>query len=108
LGTPYYLSPEQAQGAANVTPRSDLYSLGVIFHEMLTGRRPYAGGTIVEILAQHISAPLPPLPEGLAVYQRMIDGLLVTRPSARLDSAEAVLAAIDAVWTRNALQAAAL
>jgi serine/threonine protein kinase len=107
LGTPYYLSPEQAQGAANVGPRSDLYSLGVIFHEMLTGRRPYAGGTIIEILAQHMSAPIPRLPGELAAYQPLIDGMLAKRAEDRFESAEEVLAAIDTVWTHNALKAAA-
>ena len=106
LGTPYYLSPEQAQGGT-VTPRTDLYSLGVIFYEMLTGRRPYAGGTILEILSQHVSAPIPRLPAALADYQRLVDGMLAKRVEDRFESGEAVLAEIDAVWTRNALQAVA-
>jgi len=106
LGTPYYLSPEQAQGEA-VTTRTDLYSLGVIFHEMLTNRRPYAGGTILEILSQHVSAPVPRLPAQLADYQTLVDGMLAKRVEDRFESAEAVLAEIDAVWTRNALQAVA-
>ena len=105
LGTPYYISPEQAQGHA-VAPCTDLYSLGVIFYEMLTGRRPFAGGTILEILSQHVSAPVPRLPGTLAVYQPLIDGMLAKRIEDRLESAEAVLAEIDAVWTQNALQAA--
>jgi serine/threonine protein kinase len=104
LGTPYYLSPEQAQGDA-VTTRTDLYSLGVIFYEMLTGRRPYAGGTILEILSQHVSAPVPRLPAQLADYQTLVDGMLAKRIEDRFESADAVLAEIDAVWTRNALQA---
>jgi len=104
LGTPYYISPEQAQGHA-VAPCTDLYSLGVIFYEMLTGRRPFAGGTILEILSQHVSAPVPRLPGTLAVYQPLIDGMLAKRIQDRLESAEAVLAEIDSVWTQNALQA---
>jgi class 3 adenylate cyclase/predicted Ser/Thr protein kinase len=103
LGTPYYLSPEQAQGG-EVTPRSDLYSLGVIFHEMLTGQRPYAGGTILEILAQHISAPLPRLPQPLAAHQRLLEGLLAKQPQDRFADADALLDAIDQVWTRLSLQ----
>ncbi len=103
LGTPYYLSPEQAQGQ-EVSPRSDLYSLGVIFHEMLTRRRPFDGETILEILAQHLNAPLPRLPEALADYQPLIDGLLAKRPGERLESADALLGEIDRVWTRLAMQ----
>ena len=106
LGTPYYLSPEQAQGG-QVTARADLSSLGVIFYEMLTGRRPFAGGTILEILSQHVSAPIPRLPAALADYQRLVDGMLAKRAEDRLESGDAVLAEIDAVWTQNALQAVA-
>ena len=107
LGTPYYLSPEQAQGGA-VSPCSDIYSLGVIFYEMLTGRRPFGGSTILEIISQHLAAPVPRLPAPLADYQRLLDGMLAKRPDDRLQSADDVLAEIDAVWTRNALQVAAL
>jgi serine/threonine protein kinase len=103
LGTPYYISPEQAQGA-KVTPRTDLYSLGVIFFEMLTGHRPFAGGTILEIVSQHISAPVPQLPEELAEHQCLVDGMLAKRPEERFESAEALLVAIDEVWTRQALK----
>jgi len=103
LGTPYYISPEQAQGA-KVTPRTDLYSLGVIFFEMLTGHRPFAGGTILEIVSQHISAPVPRLPEELAEHQCLVDGMLAKRPEERFESAEALLVAIDEVWTRQAMK----
>src|SRR5262245_8831417 len=78
LGTPFYLSPEQAQGGA-VTEQADLYSLGIIFYEMLTGERPFGGQTILEILSQHMSAPIPRLPERLADYQRLVDGMLAKR-----------------------------
>jgi tRNA A-37 threonylcarbamoyl transferase component Bud32 len=107
LGTPYYLSPEQAQGAA-VSPCSDIYSLGVIFYEMLTGRRPFGGDTILEIISQHLAAPVPRLPAPLADYQRLVDGMLAKRPEDRFQNADDVLAEIDAVWTRHALQVAAL
>jgi hypothetical protein len=107
LGTPYYLSPEQAQGGA-VSPGSDIYSLGVIFYEMLTGKRPFGGATILEIISQHLAAPVPRLPAALADYQRLLDGMLAKRPEDRFQNADDVLAEIDAVWTRNALQVAAL
>jgi len=106
LGTPYYISPEQAYGG-EVTPQADLYGLGVIFYEMLTQKRPYSGDTIMEILAQHSAAPIPRLPGELAPCQPLIDGMLAKRPADRFASAEAVLGAIDAVWTQNALRAAA-
>jgi serine/threonine-protein kinase PpkA len=103
LGTPYYISPEQADGG-EVTPASDFYSLGIIFYEMLTGQRPYTGTTILEILAQHVAAPIPRLPDELAEYQPLVDGMLAKRPEARFRNADALLAAIDAVWTQIALR----
>ena len=61
LGSPYYISPEQSQGQ-RVDARTDLYSLGVMFYEMLTGQRPYGGRSAVAIMAQHTSSPVPSLP----------------------------------------------
>jgi serine/threonine-protein kinase PpkA len=103
VGTPNYISPEQAQGG-EVTPGSDLYSLGVIFFEMLANRRPYSGQTLQEILAQHISAPIPRLPEDLAEYQCLVDGMLAKHPEERFGNADGLLDMIDDVWTRLALK----
>ena len=103
LGTPYYIAPEQAHGG-ETTPRADLYSLGVIFYEMLTGKRPYVGDTVMEILAQHHAAKIPRLPDELADCQPLIDGMLAKDPHDRYESAEAVLAEIDEIWTRHALR----
>jgi class 3 adenylate cyclase/tRNA A-37 threonylcarbamoyl transferase component Bud32 len=103
LGTPYYISPEQADDG-EVTPASDFYSLGIIFFEMLTGQRPYAGTTILEILSQHVAAPVPRLPAELTEYQALVDRMLAKRSEARFRSAEALLAAIDDVWTHMALK----
>ncbi len=62
LGTPDYISPEQAMGEA-ATGASDLYALGVVAHEMLTGRRPFDRGTPIATALSHVNEPPPPLPE---------------------------------------------
>jgi len=104
FGTPYYISPEQANGKP-ATERSDIYSLGIIFYEMLTNQRPFDGNSIVELITQHLHAPVPRLPEALADYQELLDGMLAKDPAERLQNADAVLAVIDRVWTQVALRA---
>lgn len=64
LGTPHYLSPEQALGRA-ATAASDLYALGVVAHELLTGRRPFDLDTPVATALAHITEPMPTLPSGI-------------------------------------------
>ena len=59
IGTPHYVSPEQAQGNSTVDGRSDIYSLGVVLFEMLTGNRPYDAETPLQVMMQHIMAPVP-------------------------------------------------
>lgn len=104
FGTPYYISPEQASGK-RATERSDIYSLGIIFYEMLMNRRPFDGSSIVELISQHVHAPVPRLPAGLDDYQGLLDGMLAKDPAERLQNADEVLAAIDRVWTQVALRA---
>jgi serine/threonine-protein kinase PpkA len=90
-GSPYYVSTEQASGDP-VDQRSDLYSLGVILYEMLTGERPFKGATVIAILTSHQEDPIPRLPEKIAHFQPLVDGLLAKDPSKRIPSADAALA----------------
>ena len=103
LGTPFYVSPEQAQGG-EITPAVDIYSLGVIFHELLCGRRPFDGETLMEILSQHLTAPIPRLPEELAEYQPLLDGMLAKGVEHRFADAHVLLDEIDRIWTAQAVR----
>ena len=96
LGSPYYISPEQAQGH-RVDVRTDLYSLGVMFYEMLTGERPYNGRSAIAIMAQHAGSPVPKLPPNVALQQALLDRLMAKRLEERYASADELLADLGRV-----------
>jgi len=95
-GTPYYACPEHIDNR-EPDARGDLYSLGVMLFEMLSGTLPYLGRTIADILAAHRSAPLPRLPEHLKRYQPIVERLLAKVPQDRYASAAEFLDALDRV-----------
>jgi thiamine kinase-like enzyme len=90
FGTPYYMSPEQGHGQPLDT-RSDLYSLGVIFYEMLTRKKPFLAPTPMGVIYLHGNAPLPELPAELALYQPVLQKLLAKQPSQRFGTARELL-----------------
>jgi tRNA A-37 threonylcarbamoyl transferase component Bud32 len=98
FGTPYYMSPEQGH-AENIDGRSDLYSLGVMFYEMLTGHKPYTGATAMEVIYKHKRADLPEIAPQFADYREMLLRLLAKSPADRYQSAAALLEAISAFKT---------
>ena len=95
-GTPYYISPEQARGE-RPDERSDIYALGIMLFEMLSGRKPYVGETTYAILEQHTSADVPRLPAEHDVVQPLLDKLLAKDPDQRLSSAREVMEAAEQV-----------
>jgi serine/threonine-protein kinase len=100
IGTAQYLSPEQATGEL-ADGRSDLYSLGCLMYELLTGRPPFTGDTPVSIAYQHVSAPITPASQvkpGLSTdIDRMLEVVLSKDPNNRYQDASAMLADLQRV-----------
>ena len=94
LGSPFYMSPEQAQ-ALPIDLRTDLYSLGVMFFEMLTGSRPYLGRSAMAILAQHTKSPVPVLPPELAAQQPILNRLMAKELRERYACTDELLADLN-------------
>jgi serine/threonine protein kinase len=92
-GSPYYMSPEQALGEV-LDARSDFYSLGIMYYEMLTGKKPYTGGSAMDVLQQHVNAPLPMLPKALVQHEPLLLKLMAKSREDRFAAAEDILVAI--------------
>ena len=75
VGTPYYMSPEQGMGEPLDT-RSDVYSLGAMFYEMLSGIRPFDGETVSGVINRHLYEAPPPLPTSLGIPRRMSTAIM--------------------------------
>lgn len=103
LGTPHYMAPETADPDTTPDHRVDLYALGCIAYEALTGALPFGGRTAVEVLYQHAHAPVPAPSSRVKVspdLDRLVRRLLAKRPEQRFADAAALLAALDAAPTR--------
>ena len=112
LGTPHYLSPEQAAGEKEIDGRADLYSLGATFYHLLTGEPPFSGASTLEIIAKHVNAQLPnpqdivdDVPDGVV---HVIRRMMAKRPGDRYPHASALLADLEEVARGGAPKSEAL
>ncbi|MEA1888615.1 MAG: protein kinase [Pseudomonadota bacterium] len=87
IGTPKYMSPEQTDGLGN-DPRTDVYSLGIILFEMLTGNVPYDSENSMAVLYAHVHAPIPDLPDELSDLQPLINNLLAKKAEDRTEDCD--------------------
>ena len=97
VGTPHYVSPEQAQGK-DVDFRSDVYSLGIMLYQMLTGDRPFVGSTPVAVIAKHLHEPLPKLAD--PTIDQLVRKMAEKSPDQRHVSYAELRTDIDAVEHR--------
>jgi serine/threonine-protein kinase len=75
VGTPFYMSPEQCLGEP-LDARSDVYGLGTMFYEMLSGKRPFEAETVSGVINRHLQEPPPPLAESLGIPRRVSIGIM--------------------------------
>ena len=104
VGTPNYMAPEQTIGGGTIDARTDLYAVGVVLFEMITGERPFSADDTLQLLGMHRAAPVPRLadriehsiilPDGVQV---IIDRLMAKAPAQRFQTAVELTEAIDAI-----------
>ncbi len=93
VGTPSYMSPEQVKGQ-ELDGRSDLYSLGIVCYEILTGTVPFRADSTLSVALKHLSEPLPTLPANLAMYQAFLNKLTAKEREERYASGSEILKAL--------------
>jgi TolB-like protein/tetratricopeptide (TPR) repeat protein len=106
LGTPAYMSPEQAMADPHADHRSDIYAFGVLAYEVLTGRTPFQGGSPQELLAAHVTTPAVPVAQYRATIPPALAALVMRclekKPADRPQRAEELIPSLEAVLTAGA------
>ncbi len=87
IGTPYYMSPEQIRGR-ELDGRADIYSLGIVLFEMLTGHVPFEAEDTIAVAMMHVKELLPPLPSGVGSFQDLLDGMTHKERDGRFHAAD--------------------
>lgn len=96
IGTPHYMSPEQLK-ARKLDGRTDIYSLGIVLFQVITGKLPFDSDDVVTLALKHTGDPVPTLGKRLKEFQPLIDKMLAKRPSERVRNAEGLIRLIDAL-----------
>lgn len=96
LGTPHYMSPEQGQGLS-IDARSDIYSAGILFYELLAGKKPYRADTPAGLIYQHIHTATPELEPSLKKYQDVISRCMAKNPAERYQNATDFIRDLEAL-----------
>lgn len=89
VGSPNYMAPEQSESGP-IDGRADIYSLGVILYEMLTGARAYAADSVIDVILMHKKAPVPKLPAGLEQYQELLNLMMAKSRKDRFRDAQSL------------------
>jgi serine/threonine protein kinase len=96
IGTPQYISPEQAEGKP-IGTYSDIYSLGIVFYEMLTGKVPYTADTPIALVFKHVSSPIPVLFGNNTIYQPLLDRMMAKTREERYSNCDQIITDIDSI-----------
>jgi eukaryotic-like serine/threonine-protein kinase len=112
LGTPQYMSPEQASGEREIDGRSDVYALGCVLYEMLAGEPPFNGPTLQSIAVKHLAVPAPAVrtlrPAVLPAMEAVIARALAKSPADRYQTTGALIRELDAATTGGVARSPAL
>lgn len=106
VGSPNYMAPEQSESGP-IDGRADIYSLGVIFYEMLTGSRTYVADSVIDVILMHKRAPIPRLPAGLEQYQELLNLMMAKSRKDRFRDTRSLIYSIGQMRRKGIVRSAA-